>query len=87
MDEVVDVTKRYTVKLNEVNARRTMLPEAQLAEIVKNLRSNLLSKVSAERRKFVEDRWKFEQMELIRNLSNDFSKVNLRYCIFVAVIR
>jgi len=66
LDEVVDVTKRYTVKLNEVNARRTMLPESQLAEIVKNLRSNLLSKVSAERRKFVEDRWKFEQMELIQ---------------------
>ena len=63
-DEVVDVTRRYTKKYDEVKRRRTLCPEAQLQVAVSIMNMALWHRQAADRRRVLLQRQALEQKEL-----------------------
>ena len=63
-DDVVDVTRRYTKKYDEVKRRRTLCPEAQLQVAVSMMNLTLWARQSADRRRVLLERQAVEQREL-----------------------
>ena len=63
-DDVVDVTRRYTAKYDEVKRRRTLCPEAQLQVAVSMMNLTLWHRASADRRRVLLERQAAEQREL-----------------------
>ena len=63
-DDVVDVTRRYTKKYDEVKQRRTLCPEPQLQVVVTMMNLALWYRQSADRRRVLLERQRVEQTEL-----------------------